>query len=101
MRFSQDALKLDAGAEADRIAGFLQQNVRQTMRRGAVVGVSGGIDSAVVLALSVKAFGVGKVVALLLPDKDSDKLSEQLGREVCKKFAIEPLLEDMTRAFEG
>jgi NAD+ synthase len=101
MHFSKNSLNLDAARETDRIVKFLQQNIRQTMRRGAVVGISGGIDSAVVLALSVRAFGPAKVVAVMMPDKDSDKLSEQLARELAKKFGVEPILEDITRALEG
>ena len=101
MHFSKDALNLDPARETDRIVKFLQQNIRQTMRRGAVVGISGGIDSAVVLGLAVRAFGPGKVVGIMMPDKDSDKLSEQLARELAKKFGIEPLLEDITGALEG
>src|SRR5262245_57622268 len=101
MRFSKSALNLDAAKETDRLVAFLQQNIRQNMRRGAVVGISGGIDSAVVLALSVKAFGPGRVVAVMMPDKDSDKISETLARELAAKFGVEPILEDITKALEG
>jgi len=101
MHFTKDSLNLDPALETERIVKFLQQNVRQTMRRGAVVGISGGIDSAVVFALSVRAFGPNKVVAVMMPDKDSDKLSEQLARELAKKFGVEPMLEDITVALQG
>src|SRR5436190_12950108 len=101
MRFSKSALNVDAAKETDRIVGFLQQNIRQNMRRGAVVGISGGIDSAVVLALSVRAFGAGRVVPVMMPDKDSDKLSETLARELAAKYGVEPLLEDITKPLEG
>ena len=101
MGFSKSALNLDAAKETDRLVGFLQQNIRQNMRRGAVVGISGGIDSAVVLALSVLAFSPGRVVAVMMPDKDSDKLSETLARELAAKYGVEPLLEDITKALEG
>jgi len=101
MHFTKDSLNLDPALETERIVKFLQQNVRQTMRRGAVVGISGGIDSAGVFALSVRAFGPNKVVAVMMPDKDSDKLSEQLARELAKKFGVEPMLEDITGALQG
>src|SRR5215468_12752815 len=101
MRFSKSALNLDAAKETDRLVTFLQQNIRQTMRRGAVVGISGGIDSAVVLALSVKAFGPERVVAVMMPDKDSDHISEVYARELAAKFGVEPLLEDITAALQG
>src|SRR3954470_23714878 len=101
MRFSKSALNLDAAKETDRLVAFLQQNIRQTMRRGAVVGISGGIDSAVVLALAVRAFGAGRVAAVMMPDKDSDKVSETLARELAARYGVQPLLEDITKALEG
>lgn len=102
MKFSKHSLDLDPAAETDRIVECLRRNVRQIMRRhGAVVGVSGGVDSAVVLALSVRAFGADKVCAVLMPDKDSEPLSAQLGREVAAHYAVEPILEDITAALDG
>src|SRR5208337_911025 len=102
MQFSKDILKLDPARETERIVQFLQKNVRQTMRRhGGVVGISGGIDSAVVLALSVRAFGPQKVVTVMMPDKDSDPISEKLARELATRFGVEPLLENITDALAG
>jgi NAD+ synthase len=102
MHFSKNILNLDPARETDRIVQFLQKNVRQTMRRhGGVVGISGGIDSAVVLALAVRAFGPQKVVAVMMPDKDSDPVSEKLARELAARFGVEPLLENITGALEG
>jgi NAD+ synthase len=101
MRFSKNSLNLDPAKETERIVSFLQQNIRQNMRRGAVVGISGGIDSAVVLALAVRAFGPGRVVAVMMPDMDSDPISEQLARELAAKYGVEPILENITRALEG
>jgi NAD+ synthase len=102
MHFSKNVLNLDPARETDRLVKFLQQTVRQQMRRqGGVVGVSGGIDSAVVLGLSVRAFGPANVVAVMMPDKDSDPLSEKLGRELAARFGVEPRLEDITGALQG
>jgi NAD+ synthase len=102
MNFSKQSLNLDPILETDRIVRFLQQNVRRSMRRlGGVVGISGGVDSAVVLALLVRTFGPAHVVAVMMPDKDSDPLSEKLARELAAKFGVEPRLEDITRAVEG
>jgi NAD+ synthase len=102
MQFNKNALNLDPARETDRIVRFLQQNVRQVMRRhGGVVGISGGIDSALVLALSVLAFGANKVVAVMMPDQDSDPISETLARELAAKFGVNPILDDITKALEG
>ena len=40
-------------------------------RKGFVIGVSGGIDSATAYALAVRSVGVDKVLALIMPDKDT------------------------------
>jgi len=101
MQFTKNSLNLDAARETERIVSFLQTNIRQTMRRGAVVGISGGIDSALVLGLAVKAFGPNRVVAVMMPDKDSDPLSEKLARELAAKFGVEPRMENITGALEG
>lgn len=102
IRFHQNVVAIDPSAEAERIVEFLRSNVRRRMkRRGAVVGISGGIDSAVVLALSVRAFGPEGVTAVMMPDRDSDPLSERLARDLAARFGVEPLLEDITGALEG
>jgi NAD+ synthase len=101
MRFSKESLNLDPAREVERISLFIQKTVRHNLRRGAVVGISGGIDSAVVLALAVKAFGPERVVAVMMPDKDSDHISEVYARELAAKFGVEPLLEDITAALQG
>jgi len=101
-RFDRTHVDIDPAAETARIVEFLRRNVRREMRRrGAVVGISGGIDSAVVLGLSVRAFGAGNVTAVMMPDRDSDPLSEKLGRELASAFGVEPLLEDITKALDG
>lgn len=102
MKFSKESLKIDAAAETDRIVSSLRELVRRTMRRyGAVVGISGGVDSAVVLALCVRAFGPEKVVAIMMPERDSDPISEQLARQLAARFGVSPLLENITPALEG
>ena len=60
-------LEIDAERTAAAIEKWLRDVVRGSLRRrGAVVGVSGGIDSAVVAALCARAFGPDGVCALLM-----------------------------------
>ena len=102
MRFDKNSLKLDPARETERIVTFIQQTTRRSLRRqGGVIGISGGIDSAVVLALSVRALGPRNVLPIMMPDKDSDPLSETLARQLADHFEVEPLREDITGALEG
>ncbi|MDP8225814.1 MAG: NAD(+) synthase [Candidatus Lernaella stagnicola] len=50
---------------------FLRTAVKELRRDGIVIGLSGGVDSAVVAALAVRAFPKS-TYALILPDRDSD-----------------------------
>jgi NAD+ synthase len=102
MHFSKDVLHLDPAVETERIVQVLRQQVRRILRRGgAVVGISGGVDSAVVFVLCIQAFGPDKVVALILPDRDSSPESEALARELAAQFGVTPTLENLTPALEG
>lgn len=97
-----EALEIDPQAETERIVKTLRESVHHVMRRrGAVVGISGGVDSSVVLALSVKAFGPERVAAIMMPERDSDAGTERLARSVARHYGVDPILEDMTPALEG
>jgi NAD+ synthase len=66
-----------------------------------VLGVSGGIDSAVVLALATQALGTDRLVTLLLPERESSPESVVLARQLCRQFGVEPLVEDVTGPLMG
>jgi len=102
MSFSADALNIDCKKVANQLIEMLQNQVYVQMKRvGAVVGTSGGIDSAVVAALCSRAFGPEKMLGVLLPDKDSSPESAELGRELAGTFGYEYILEDVTEALKG
>ena len=92
-----DRLLIDAEQETERIVVAMRDVVRRTMRRqGAIVGVSGGIDSAVTLALCARAFGPQRTRALLMPEADSSADTLHLSRSVAEAFGVEAVLEDIT-----
>ena len=67
--FSKDVLQIDAEKEVEKISKRLREILsKQLRRRGLIVALSGGIDSSVTTALSVKAIGRDRVVALLMPE---------------------------------
>jgi NAD+ synthase len=97
-----EALKIDAAAEIERIAAALRAQVRKELRRkGAVLGLSGGVDSSVCAALCVRAFGPRSVFGLFMPEQDSDPDSLRLGRAVADWLGIETVLEDITPILDG
>jgi NAD+ synthase len=101
--FSKDVILLNnIGSTVDAIVEKLQQDVYHKLNRnGAVLGISGGIDSSVCLALAVKAFGPDKVLGVMMPEKDSSSDSEILARNLAEKFGIKAIKEDITLALNG
>src|SRR4051794_283723 len=100
--FSSSVLTIDPAAETARIVEALRTQVRGTLRRrGAVVGLSGGIDSSVVAALCVRALGKEKVLGLFMPERDSSDDSLRLGKSVADTLGIASALEDITPGLEG
>lgn len=99
---SPKALDLDWAAETARICDAIARIVSRGLnRRGVVLGVSGGIDSAVCAALSAKAIGAQRVFALLMPEKDSTRDATRRGEELCRHFGIPYAVEDITASLEG
>jgi len=96
-KFSAGLLKLDCAAETERIAETLKTQVlKKLKKRGAVVALSGGIDSSVVGALCVRAFGEERVLGLLMPEKDSAPETLSLSRLISDHLEIETVFEDIS-----
>ena len=95
-KFSPDTLKLDAEAEIERISNWIRETVTKDLRkRGAVLGLSGGIDSSVTAALCARALGPAKVTGIFMPEHDSDPESLRLGTALADAVGVETVLEDI------
>lgn len=99
--FSREILSIDPEIEEQRICNFIREMTLIKFRRGgAVVGLSGGVDSAVVGELCVRALGKERVLGLLLPEKESNPLSLEYGKKQAEKMGINYLQVDITPFLE-
>ncbi|MBN1163404.1 MAG: NAD(+) synthase [Candidatus Krumholzibacteriota bacterium] len=90
MEFTREVLKIDASRITEQLVDFIRHQVKDVFRRkGIVIGLSGGIDSAVAGALSVRALGPDRVFGLLLPETDSNPVSREFGRKAALSLGIE------------
>jgi NAD+ synthase len=101
MVFHKDILKIDSQVEADRLCDFIRKQAAEMKRDGAVIGISGGIDSAVSAALCVRALGKDKVLALILPEKESNPVSAKYASMHAEELGVETITIDITPALEG
>jgi len=102
-QFSKDILNFEnVEEEAERISVKLKDDILRILKRkGAVIGISGGIDSSVTLALAVKALGPEKILGVMLPEKDSSGESKELAIKLAKKFNVVTIEENITDALVG
>ncbi|OGQ84835.1 MAG: NAD(+) synthase [Deltaproteobacteria bacterium RIFOXYA12_FULL_58_15] len=102
MRFLRDVLNIDVAAEAERICNTIRKQISENLkRRGAVVGLSGGIDSSTVGALCVKALGPKRVRGLLMHERDSSADTRLLSSVLVKSLGIQAQSEEITGILEG
>jgi NAD+ synthase len=85
----EQQLRKHPDKNAQKIAAFIRRTLfEQFRKKGAVLGVSGGIDSAVALHLLVESIGRERIQALLLPEKESSPESRHLGAEICEQLGV-------------
>lgn len=85
------ALEIDTAVVTDVLVGFLADEVHKVGFERVVLGLSGGIDSALTAALACRALGADNVVPVLMPYRSSSPQSEADARLVCEALAMTPL----------
>jgi NAD+ synthase len=97
-----DALSFNAAEEVARISARIRELLRSKInRRGLVIGISGGVDSAVSAALCVKAIGANRVFGLLMPEQDSAAGTTPLGEVVAKHLGINYEIKNISTTLEA
>ena len=102
MELTLEQLRIDPEQVSHELGGFIKSSVGDFNRDGVIVGLSGGIDSSVVLALSVVALGSSKVLGLIMPERDSSQDSESDAKLLAdglgvrtERMELTPILDKM------
>jgi NAD+ synthase len=93
--------QFDAAACLDDLVTRTAEGVRRLGRNGAVVAVSGGVDSGVVAGICVRALGPDRVLCLRLPDRDSSGESSAFALELAETLGARTEEERITAALDA
>jgi NAD+ synthase len=100
--FSAEVLRLDPEREVERICARIRElMLRQVKRQGAVVGLSGGVDSSVTAALAARSLGTERVLGLEMPERHSAEETLQLSGTVAASIGIDTVREDISGILES
>ncbi len=98
LNFTKDILQIkDIPSTVKALENFMrEQTFDKYKKRGIVIGISGGIDSAVAASLACNAIGKENVLGLILPEKESNTKSQELAKKLCEKLEIKYIVDDIT-----
>jgi len=101
LRRERSDLAIDPKLVESVLTGFIGEETRRVGRRRVVVGLSGGIDSAVAASLARRALGARGVVAILMPYRLSHPSSMKDARALARRLSIRCEEHDITAAIDG
>jgi len=91
-----DLLDIDLEAASGKAGQFIGRYVAELKKDGALVGLSGGIDSCIVLKLCSDALGKDNVLAVILPERDSDNTNMRDAVKFAEELGIKYIYKKMT-----
>ncbi|HME59705.1 MAG TPA: NAD(+) synthase, partial [Candidatus Binatia bacterium] len=83
------------------LIGFVRNEVHKTGLTRAIVGLSGGVDSALSAMLAVQALGASNVLALSMPYKSSHQDSQAHAEMIVEMTGVDFLCVDITPQIDG
>ena len=95
------AMRSITDADVSRILGFIKETVSTAHAEGAVVGISGGIDSAVVVKLCADALGADKVHAIFMPVSSTPKEDYRQTESMCQAWGVKYDIVDIQPAADA
>ena len=96
-----EELAIDTGVARRVITAFIRAQLAQAGFERALVGLSGGIDSALVAFLVAEAIGADRLLCVLMPYRASSPASRSDAEEVVRRLGCPSELVDITPIVDG
>lgn len=71
-----------------KIENFIKDSLKRLKKEGAIIGLSGGLDSAVAATLTVRSLGPSNVKLLNMPEKDSKKIHQHHAKQLANLLGV-------------
>lgn len=96
MENSTNLLDIDLKVTSGKIQKFIKNYTVRLNKDGVVIGLSGGLDSSVVLKLCAQALGKQNVLAVILPERDSDSRNIKDAVRFAKELGVRYIYKKLT-----
>ena len=96
-----EELRIDTAAARRLVAGFIRGQLRQAGFERALLGLSGGIDSALVAYLVAEAIGAERLLCVLMPYRTSSPASRSDAEAVVARLGCASRLVDISPIVDG
>jgi NAD+ synthase len=102
MKLMPAVLEIDFSEAQTRICRFIKEYVQNAGAKGIVLGLSGGVDSSTIAALSSLAIGGENVLGLMMPEKETFNQKDlDDAKSVAELFHLETQVCDLTKVIEA
>jgi NAD+ synthase len=88
--------QIDASAACSAIKVFIQTSLERMQRDGAVIALSGGLDSAIAATLTVRSLGADRVHLLNMPERDSKPIHRHHARLLAAHLGVPIIVKNIT-----
>jgi NAD+ synthase len=88
-QYVRDCLRINPELAVTTLESFIRDAIKTAGAKGVVIGLSGGVDSALAAALAARALGTDAVAAFFLPHRTSNPSSAKDAASVAAKLGLE------------
>lgn len=96
MKFTGSVPQLDCSDAVIKISIFIKEQLLSQKKDGIVIGLSGGVDSALCLNLCVEAIGKERILGLILPERESSPQSKEYAVNESRQMGVHAEIIDIT-----
>lgn len=102
MKLTAEVLDLDWEEVVNKVSRFIRDYIEKSKAKGAVLGLSGGIDSCTTAALAARALGGHNVLGLMLFEKETRRNEDvKHAKLIAKEFGLKTEMVDITPTLEA